>query len=176
MSRHTLIAHADHPPPARVTLSAEWTMQKLGSLMLQYRVVDPERRILWPPAASGRADNLWQHSCFEAFIGSSASAAYAEFNLSPSGAWAAYAFDDYRAGMRDLTLVAAPVIAGPQADQWTASLDLAGLDDLIGPAPWRLALTAVIEAKDGSKSFWSLAHPPGKPDFHHPDCFAARLG
>ena len=24
-------------------------------------------------------------------------------------------------------------------------------------------------------SYWALAHPPGKPDFHHPDCFALEL-
>jgi hypothetical protein len=41
---------------------------------------------------------------------------------------------------------------------------------------WELGLSAVLEEKDGTKSYWALAHPPGdKPDFHHPDCFAARL-
>src|SRR3546814_3736372 len=33
----------------------------------------------------------------------------------------------------------------------------------------KLALSAVIEELDGTKSYWALAHPPGKPDFHHPD-------
>ena len=40
---------------------------------------------------------------------------------------------------------------------------------------WRLGLSAVLEEKDGTKSYWALAHPPGAPDFHHPDCFAAQL-
>ena len=40
----------------------------------------------------------------------------------------------------------------------------------------KLALSAVIEELDGTKSYWALAHPPGKPDFHHPDCFALTLG
>ena len=39
----------------------------------------------------------------------------------------------------------------------------------------KLALSAVIEELDGTKSYWALAHPPGKPDFHHPDCFALTL-
>lgn len=30
----------------------------------------------------------------------------------------------------------------------------------------RVGLTAVIEATDGTVSYWSLAHPPGRPDFH----------
>jgi hypothetical protein len=30
----------------------------------------------------------------------------------------------------------------------------------------------VIEETNGNKSYWALAHPPGKADFHHADCFA----
>ena len=40
---------------------------------------------------------------------------------------------------------------------------------------WDLGLSAVLEERDGTKSYWALAHPSGKPDFHHPDCFIARL-
>ena len=35
-----------------------------------------------------------------------------------------------------------------------------------------LGLSAVIEEANGRKSYWALAHPPGKADFHHADCFA----
>ena len=42
-------------------------------------------------------------------------------------------------------------------------------------ASWRLGLSAVIEDTSGGKSYWALAHPPGKPDFHHADCFALEL-
>ena len=37
---------------------------------------------------------------------------------------------------------------------------------------WQMGLSAVLEETDGTKSYWALAHPPGAPDFHHPDCFA----
>lgn len=167
--------HPDFPAPDGVLLSVRWSMTEQNTLTIIYHVTDPEGRILWPAPAQGRTDGLWQHSCFEAFIGSTTGPAYAEFNVAPSGAWAAYAFDDYRAGMRDLSLPTDPVIAG-EGGCWRATFDLTGLADLLGPAPWRLAITAVIEATDGSKSYWSLVHPAGKPDFHHPDCFAARLG
>ncbi len=40
---------------------------------------------------------------------------------------------------------------------------------------WEFNLTAVLEEKDGAKSYWALAHAPDKPDFHHPDCFVAKL-
>jgi hypothetical protein len=40
----------------------------------------------------------------------------------------------------------------------------------------RLGLSAVVEEKNGVLSCWPLKHPPGKPDFHHPDAFALELG
>ena len=39
-----------------------------------------------------------------------------------------------------------------------------------------LALSCVVEGRDGSKSFWALNHPPDKPDFHHDDCFQLQIG
>jgi hypothetical protein len=176
MDHRPLIPHRDVPPPTGVSVSVAWTMPEPGHLTIDYHVADPDGRILWPAPAVGRTDNLWQHTCFEAFVAPIRGSSYAEFNCSPSGGWAAYAFDDYRSGMRNLDLTAPPRIAHTASDHWLGTLDLAGITNLIGPRPWRLAVTAVIEARDGSKSFWSLAHPPGKPDFHHADCFAARLG
>lgn len=49
------------------------------------------------------------------------------------------------------------------------------------PETWQFAdlqigLSAVIATKEGAISYWALAHPPGKPDFHHKDCFALKLG
>lgn len=167
--------HPDFPSPQGVTLSVDWWLPAEDTLAIAYHVSDSEARILWPAPAQGRTDGLWQHTCFEAFIGSTSGPAYAEFNLAPSGAWAAYAFDDYRACMRDLSPASDPHINGADG-LWTATIPLAGLDALLGPAPWRLAITAVIEATDGARSYWALAHPAGKPDFHQPDCFAARLG
>lgn len=47
--------------------------------------------------------------------------------------------------------------------------------DFAARAPLRLGLSAVIEEKGGRKSYWALAHPPGKADFHHPDSFVCEL-
>lgn len=44
-----------------------------------------------------------------------------------------------------------------------------------GIGPWRLGLSMVIEEVCGTKSYWALRHPPGKPDFHHRHCFAIEL-
>ena len=32
-----------------------------------------------------------------------------------------------------------------------------------------------IEEASGRISYWALKHPPGRPDFHHPDGFALEL-
>jgi hypothetical protein len=36
-------------------------------------------------------------------------------------------------------------------------------------------LSAVIEAADGTISYWALKHPSDRPDFHHADSFAIQL-
>jgi hypothetical protein len=123
------------------------------------------------PAAPGRMDGLWRTTCFEAFVKGAGGEAYVEFNLSPSGEWQAYGFEGYRSG-GDAAQVAPPVMeigGGPDLLELAAELEIAVEGD------WRVGLSAVIEAEDGSVSYWALAHPPGRPDFHHPDCFAAVL-
>lgn len=122
------------------------------------------------PAAPERADGLWRHTCFEAFVRAPGCAAYEELNFSPSGRWAAYRFEGYRQGM---TLAAlAPAIETVRGEE---RLSLAATVHIPAPGPWRLGLSAVIEEKGGRKSWWALAHPPGAPDFHHEDCFALQL-
>src|SRR3546814_5850205 len=60
--------------------------------------------VRWPdPSAHEFADLLWQHSCFEAFVGASGAAGYREYNLSPSSRFGIYAFDGHREGMRNAT-------------------------------------------------------------------------
>jgi hypothetical protein len=56
-----------------------------------------------------------------------------------------------------------------------ASLDMTPLSDLRGDVPWRMGISAVIEEKNGNISYWALAHPKGKPDFHHRDCFTLQI-
>jgi hypothetical protein len=126
-----------------------------------------------PVVARVRADELWRHTCFEAFVRPSTGSAYYEFNFSPSTQWAAYQFSSYRSGMRVATEIAAPRIeVRSTAESYTlhAALKL----DQLSP-PWRLGLSAVLEETNGRKSHWALAHPPGKADFHHADCFALEL-
>jgi hypothetical protein len=59
--------------------------------------------------------------------------------------------------------------------QLEAQIELASLAEAPPDGPWRLGLSAVIEGAAGELSYWALAHPPGRPDFHRADCFALEL-
>jgi hypothetical protein len=125
-----------------------------------------------------RGQRLWEHTCFEAFVSVKGSSAYYEFNFSPSGEWAAYAFRGYRraAALGDEKL--SPGITVSVAEDGLELDAVIHLDRLSGIEPrevLRLGLCAVIEENNGSLSYWALKHPPGKPDFHHPDAFALEI-
>jgi hypothetical protein len=174
--RHALRPHPDSHPTAAIHIDVETARPRDGRLVLSYIVTgEIDRLRLLPATASVRADELWQHTCFEAFLGTSPGAAYYEFNFAPSTQWAAYRFGEYRSGRRVVTEIGAPKIEVQSASEHymlRASLNLDGLSDLPRDAGWRLGLAAVIEETSAARSYWALAHPPAKPDFHHFDCFA----
>src|ERR1700739_2784793 len=81
-------------------VKVEVTQPRAGGLVLRYVVSGKLDELALPVAtAPARADELWRHTCFEAFIQPSPGKAYYEFNFAPSTQWAAYRFDNYRAGM-----------------------------------------------------------------------------
>lgn len=149
-----------------------------GVLTLRYVVTDPGAALVVPPPASGRQDNLWKRTCFEAFILIPGSQAYYELNLSPSTRWAVYRFDSFRAGMDNAAIPIAPQIAWLRTDsgyELTATADLSALAGLRADVPWRLGLTAVIEDGPDQLSYWALTHPPGVQDFHNADGWTAEV-
>ena len=160
---------------------AEATRQEGAGLTLRYRVTGVTRQIIMPAPATNvvtPTDGLWRSTCFEAFIQARPEGPYYELNLAPSGAWAAYRFDGYRHGMTPVAAFPAPCIevgSHEQVFELRACLDLGLLDDLPADVPWRLGLSAVIQDTEGAMSYWALAHPAGRPDFHHPHGFAAAL-
>jgi hypothetical protein len=98
---------------------------------------------------------------------------YREFNFSPSGEWAAYAFAGYRDGAHDLPMPAPHVVFHTHADGLALAVTLPS--PALPAAPLRLGLSAVIEMADGRIAYLALRHAQGKPDFHHADCFALNL-
>jgi hypothetical protein len=159
-----LTAHPDFAAPAIQSLDAEAV--RLGAaLALTYRLdADISALAISSPAAPTRTDDLWRRTCFEAFLKPTRGEAYLELNLAPSGAWAAYRFDAYRAGMANAEIdpPAITLEAAPNHLILRAAITLPAF--VAGHCA--IALTAVIEDQAGAKSYWSLAHPEGRPDFH----------
>jgi hypothetical protein len=158
-----LIPHPDHPPSVGTLVIAS-AVRSVDLLSLAFAIVGG-RRPLRVADGAGRTDELWRATCVEAFVRGE-DGRYREFNFAPTGAWAAYSFDGYREGMRQ---AAASPLVNWSGDSGTVSVRI----DV--PGDWEVALTAIIEEADGTKSYWALAHPDGPPDFHDPACFVLEL-
>lgn len=205
-----LVPHPDTPPGRVEGVFCTLTFADAGNWSIGFTVTPNDVLILPEPVMPRREDGLWQRTCFEMFVRDNRSEAYLEFNFSPSGRWAAYAFDGYRSGQRDLAInpisitssVPEQFALGMRQRLSDIGLDAESIDAMLSvplgdpvPAPaigyalnaicdtpdfafatdCDVGISAVIEELDGTKSYWALAHPPGKPDFHHPACFAGQL-
>jgi hypothetical protein len=171
--RRALILHPDFRCDPVSAIAVEIARPAPGRLALRYALTGDVAGLRLPaPAAPERADELWRHTCFEVFLRAPGGVAYCEFNFAPSTQWAAYRFDGYRQGMATAEGIAAPLVAFTATD---AGFELDVALDLPAEGPWRLGASAVIETAEGRVSYWALAHPAGRPDFHHPDCFALEL-
>ena len=177
--RQALKLHPETRSAAATRIEVDVVRPRRGNLLLHYVVTGRIGDLSLPAAtASTRADELWQHTCFEAFLRATAGVAYFEFNFAPSRQWAAYRFGAYRDEMIVVHGVSAPrfsLQSSGESYELHAALELDGMPGLPSEAAWRLGLSAVIEETNGNKSYWALAHPPGKPDFHHALCFAHEL-
>lgn len=118
------------------------------------------------PGPSIRTDELWKTTCFEIFWQPLGETAYREFNLSPSGRWAAYDFDAFRDGMRDAPVDA--IALACSQDETGLRLKASIAAQLPGPA--QVALNAIVQHPDGALQHWALAFPPGRPEFHSEAC------
>jgi hypothetical protein len=158
-----------------IAIEAQALRPSPASLELRYVVTGDLGALYLPPAGKPtRADELWKRTCFEAFVRPGPDEPYFEFNFAPTRWWAAYRFDGYRQGMAEADITPARIEAhtGGEHFELTVVLDL---PDWPVDQAWRLGLSAVIEDLSGEKTYWALAHPPEKPDFHHPDSFALDL-
>jgi hypothetical protein len=173
-----LVPHPTTPPgdPAfKVWVNVEHAgaLGVVASTNIWFGIGAPASRFVLPEAVEpARAEDLWQTTCFEAFVRVPGEDAYREWNFAPSGEWAAYDFSSHREGREDAE-VGAPYVRVEDNMLWWALGATIAVD---AGTPWELGLSAVLEEKDGTKSYWALAHPEGdKPDFHDPACFAAHL-
>lgn len=175
-TQYSLLCHPTSPCRAVSAIKASVRLIDNGTLALSYKLTcNPDDLLLPLTHPASPADGLWQHTCCEAFIAAVNSLEYQEFNFSPSSQWANYRFSDYR--VRDTTFIApaAPQIAVHRRDSGFQLDVRLGREMLPVASAWNIGLAIVIEAADGSKSYWALAHCAAQPDFHRRQSFALTL-
>ena len=156
----SLYRHPDAPPGAIQSIDAELERMDGGAVAIFRVRGDISKLVIPPPSTPERADNLWRTTCFELFV-SGEGDGYREFNFSPSGEWAAYAFDGYRSGMTNADAsIETELYHENNEFQFSAEIRT----EFANPA--HVGLAAVIEEVDGTISYWSTAFAPGKADFH----------
>ena len=156
----SLVRHPDSSPGAIQAIDAELDRAPSGAIAT-FRIRGDMTKLIIPPAAQPqRADGLWKSTCFEVFVAGEG-AGYREYNLSPSGQWAAYEFDEYRSGMRNVSAEIETKVSLIDSGLQIVAKIVAEF-----PNPALVGLTAVIEENDGAIRYWSTAFAPGKPNFH----------
>lgn len=178
--KRPLVPHPKTLPRTPLAVEAEVSRARADALEVRFRTLGDIAALRIPMLrARTRADGLWEHTCFEVFLCEAPGEAYYEFNLSPSTHWAAYGFTGAgRLGRTSPEGARPPRIetrVDGEAYEFAATLDLERLANLRADAKWVLGLSAVIEERDGRKSYWALRHPLDAPDFHHPDGFICEL-
>jgi hypothetical protein len=173
-----LSPHPTTPSSAVSAVDVVLSRDAVGALILRYRLHGNVSRLRLPPAAPAeRVDGLWQRTCCEAFIAAAEVPAYREFNFSPSGQWAAYAFAAER--RRDVAADpgrdAQPTIALQRGDDRLELIATLPAHVLPAAPRWQVGLAVVAEDSAGNLSYWALRHPAQRPDFHHRGAFAFAL-
>jgi hypothetical protein len=147
-------------------LSIEYHLHgDLDTLLIPLQVPQPTRKFL-----------LWEHTCFEFFLGVPGMPEYWEFNLSPAGDWNIYHLDNYRQGLREeLAFTSLPFEIALQPSSLVLKLEL-DLGHIITPdRDLEVSLTSVIEARAGEISYWAVTHTGETADFHLRDSFSTSL-
>ena len=177
MPSATLRCHPASPSAAVRCIEVDARLSAADELSLAFDVQGDLSRVSVPTAgAPVRADRLWEHTCFEAFVGAPGSV-YFELDCSPAGSWNLYRFDDYRSGMHPAD--AEPPVTTLRRNghrlELGVTLALGALTELQAAERLAVGLAAVIEAADGTRSYWALTHCAAKPDFHVRAGFALGL-
>lgn len=173
---HALRRHPASLCVAVRAIEARARLAENGNLALSYRLRgDPEGIRIPEPALPSASDGLWQHTCFEAFVAAVDGPEYREFNFSPSGQWANYRFSAGR--QRDFGFIpaVAPQIAFHRCTDGLRLDAVIASELLPAGAILNIGLAAVIEARDGSASYWALTHCAAQPDFHLRQSFSLTL-
>ena len=162
------------------SVSIEGVVSRLDSrLNIQY-ILNSLTAIIIPETNKipQRRYELWEHTCFEFFVRIKDTTKYWEFNLSPSRNWNVFRFLDYRSNIsEEHAFDALPFTVVRDLDLESliveANIDLNRI--VAANKNLEVAISTVVENRDGELSYWALTHPKNQADFHHQDSFTIEL-
>jgi hypothetical protein len=148
-------------------------------LTLHYSLSGNTEVILLPPISlnPSRKAELWKATCFEFFLAIQDQPGYWEFNMSPSGDWNVYRMDAYRRiGFREEAAISAlPFAFKRESNGYSLDVAIALTSIIRAEENVHLAITAIIQTKDGNETYWALAHSAPHADFHLRESFILAL-
>ncbi|MDZ4872383.1 MAG: hypothetical protein CLLPBCKN_001771 [Chroococcidiopsis cubana SAG 39.79] len=152
--------------------------RQFNKLTIQYQILGQLAELAIPAVTNSptRKDNLWQQTCLEFFLGIEGSPQYWEFNLSPSGNWNIYHFEDYRQGMQpEVTFTSLPFVVHNRPNYLLLNLEL-NLDKIVEiEQKIEIAIASVLQSQSGEMTYWALTHCGTQADFHQRDSFTIKL-
>jgi hypothetical protein len=121
-----------------------------------------------PSVNPSRKDDLWKTTCLEFFLAVKNLPQYWEFNISPSRDWNVYYMDAYRRiGFRQEASIQwfdSEMQKSTNVFLLNAAVDLNPIIQV--EQMLEVGVTAVIQTKEGSETYWALTHPAPEADFH----------
>ena len=145
-------------------LNLKYLVSNLAAIVIPLSKANPTRQY-----------DLWEHTCFEFFLGLKDTDKYWEFNLSPSGDWNVFRFLQYRHDIAQETIFNSLPFYLQQTNILELDLEV-NLNKIIDPEQnLEVGITAVTENQDSQLSYWALNHPASKADFHHRASFTINL-
>ncbi len=170
-----------HPtkPAHGLELEVIVSLQK-SRLSIEYQCRGELSAIVFPPLKPNpaRLHQLWESTCYEAFLTWENEPRYWELNFSPSGDWNLYRFESYRKGQtEEMTVPQARSENLENSEFFRRDQIILELSPFLSQkdTPLCLGLTAVIGTQNQSKSYWALTHLGQTPDFHLRDSFILEM-
>ena len=162
------------PFTANIKLNAQVRVD-INELHIEYALSGELNQLIIPtPSISPvRIYDLWEHTCFEAFLKRKDSPSYIEFNFAPSGDWNCFYISSYRVNDGEYSPIKKQTIdVSLTADRLVLKSDITlsllpnlSLKDFESKKI-EIGLSSVIEDKNKELNYYALIHKRTKPDFH----------
>jgi hypothetical protein len=152
-----------------------------SSLKLQFCLIDkgdlfnlPVKNVNWSSEQIPFKEELWNQTCFEAFLNPVGMPHYYEFNFTLAPAWSTFYFERYRYPQppkkgSDFEL------QSMSWDQFESTLTVE-LKNNSKFKKFNVGLAAVLNDNNGTQHFCALTHKGQKPDFHLFESFSIVRG